>query len=251
MIVLVVAAHPDDEVLGCGGAIRRHALDGDRVHTLILGEGITSRRTRRSPARDRLALEQLRRSARKAAAILGTEEPILLDFPDNRFDTVPFLDIVKAIERVKDRLRPSMIYTHYWGDLNIDHRLTAQAVITASRPLSGESVRRILAFEVPSSTEWAPPARTSWFVPNVYTDIAGTFQDKIAAMAAYPSEVRDYPHPRSLEAIHVQTQYRGMQAGLEHAEAFVLIREILPPTSQRPRARKTSRGKRAATPEGS
>ena len=251
MLCLVIAAHPDDEVLGCGGTIARLAKEGHNVCVAILGEGITSRRARRNPAADLLALGRLRRSARKAAAILGTEEPTLLDFPDNRFDTVPFLDIVKAIERVKDRLRPSTIYTHYWGDLNIDHRLTAQAVITASRPLSGESVRRILAFEVPSSTEWAPPAPTSWFAPNVYTDIAGTFQDKIAAMAAYRSEVRDYPHPRSLEAIHVQTQYRGMQAGLEHAEAFVLIREILSPTSRRPRARQTSRRKRAETSEGS
>lgn len=251
MIVLVVAAHPDDEVLGCGGAIRRHALEGNEVHTLILGEGITSRRTRRSPARDRLTLEQLRRSAQKAAAILGTEKPIMLGFPDNRFDTVPFLDIVKAIERVKDRLRPSTIYTHYWGDLNIDHRLTAKAVITALRPLPGESVRRILAFEVPSSTEWAPPAPTSWFTPNVYTDIADTINDKIAAMAAYKSEVREYPHPRSVEALRIHTQYRGIQAGLQHAEAFVLIREILPPKLQRPRTRHTSRQKRAAILKGS
>jgi LmbE family N-acetylglucosaminyl deacetylase len=218
--VMVVAAHPDDEVLGCGATIARHSAGSDIVDVLILGTGALSR-DHPAPG-DVAALEQ---QARQAGKILGAREVRVLDFPDNRFDSVDLLDIVKRVETEIARTGPEVIYTHHVGDLNIDHRRTAEAVVTACRPLEPGGVRRILSFEVPSSTEWQAPAAQPAFVPNVFMDVTDSLARKLEALKAYSGEIRSFPHPRSVEALTALARWRGATAGFRAAEAFVLIRE--------------------------
>lgn len=226
MNVLVVAAHPDDEVLGAGGVIAAHVRAGDAVSIAILGEGITSRHAAREDASP-AELDRLRGAAAAAAATLGAPPPRLYSLPDNRFDTVATLDVVKIVEALVEDVRPSTIYTHFAGDLNVDHGVVHRAVLTATRPGAGPRVESIYAFEVPSSTEWAFDS-SSPFAPNVFRDIAETLEAKVAAMEVYESEARPFPHPRSPEALRALAQVRGAAAGLEAAEAFELVRLIDP-----------------------
>ncbi len=170
--ILVVAAHPDDEVLGAGGAILKHVQNGDQVKILILGDGETSRETS-------VDIKKRANQALAAGRALGAQEIILKNFPDNRFDSVPLLDMVKEIETVINRLKPNMVFTHNQTDLNLDHRLVSQAVLTACRPVAGVSVKKILAFEVPSSTEWQAKLPALMFCPNEYYDIKDQFEKKI------------------------------------------------------------------------
>jgi len=223
--ILVVAAHPDDEILGCGGTMAVHSIKGDEVYVLILGEGITSRDVKRDRKKRDKEIEELRRAIEAANKIVGTKRTFLYDFPDNRFDSVPLLDIIKVIEKVKNEVVPDIVYTHHHGDLNIDHRLTFQAVMTACRPLKGESVKEIYSFEVLSSTEWSPD-NSKYFMPNYFVDIKNTLKRKIMAMKRYKSEIRDFPHPRSAKAMEILAHNRGINVGLEYAEAFILIRKI-------------------------
>lgn len=225
MKVLVIAAHPDDEVLGCGGTIANHVANKDEVFVMILGDGVASRFTGQG-AQQNTSLKIRRQEAKKAADFLGVKQVFLLDFPDNRFDTIPLLDIVKNIEQVKHEINPDIIYTHHSGDLNIDHQITFDAVLTAFRPLPGSSVRRILSFYVNSSTEWHYSGAVS-FHPNVFSDISRTLPQKIAAMEYYKSELCPYPHPRSLKAIEYSMRYWGSCAGFVAAEPFMLVRERL------------------------
>ena len=223
--ILVVAAHPDDEVLGCGGTIAKHANQGDEVYCLILGEGITSRYSQPREATEE-ELKQLKSEAEQAANILGIKKVFFRDFPDNRFDTVPLLEIVKAIEEVKDEVKPDIIYTHHQGDLNIDHQITFKAALTACRPLKGESVKEIYSFEIPSSTEWNSPDAGTYFIPNVFVDISVNFDKKIEALKAYKGESREYPHPRSPRAVELIARRWGVSVGRELVEAFRLVRWI-------------------------
>jgi LmbE family N-acetylglucosaminyl deacetylase len=221
--VLVVAAHPDDEILGAGASVALHARAGDRVTMAILGEGITSRHDAREDA-DQSALEALRADARRAGELVGCDDVRLFGLPDNRFDSVDLLDVVKIVEELVEDVRPEWVYTHHHGDLNVDHGVCTRAVLTACRPLPGQLVRRILAFDVPSSTGWGFPDQP--FVPTVFHDVAATIDLKAAAMAAYTSEVRPYPHPRAPEALVDRARAWGAQVGLEAAEPFVLLREV-------------------------
>lgn len=225
--VLVVAAHPDDEVLGCGGTIARHAAAGDEVHVVILGEGVTSRAVRRDRRKSHTALSRLQRDTLEAAKILGVTRVSTHAFPDNRFDTVALLDLIKAVESEKACTRPTVVYTHHSSDLNVDHRRVAEAVQTAFRPQPGDLAPTILAFEVPSSTEYQSPLAPGPFRPSVYIDISATLQIKCRAMAAYGSEVRPYPHPRSPEALAIIAKRNGVEVGLEAAERFSLVRSIV------------------------
>ena len=224
--VLIVAAHPDDEVTGCGGTIVNHVQSGDEVYLIILGEGLIARFDDREKGLNSKELEELKSYLHEASRILGIKRTFTFDFPDNRFDTVPLLDIIKVIEKVKAEIKPEIIYTHHQGDLNIDHRITFNAVLTACRPLKDETVRRILSFEALSSTEWAAPTSQSYFMPNVFIDISDSLSTKIEALKAYKSEIRDYPHPRSVVALEATANRWGIYAGLEYAEAFMLLREI-------------------------
>lgn len=218
-IVLVIAAHPDDEVLGAGGTMARMSEDNE-VYVLILGQGMTSRER----AEKEELLKTLRENSREANKTLGVKEVFFEDFPDNMMDSVPLLDIVKVVEKYISRLKPETILTHSLADLNIDHRITHQAVITATRPQDKNPVKKILAFEVLSSTHWNFSGRD--FRPNVFFDISDTLEKKVAAMNTYSTEVRDFPHPRSERIIRALSEFRGSQAGARGAEAFELVREI-------------------------
>lgn len=222
--VLVVAAHPDDEVLGAGGTIAKLAAAGYRVEIMILGEGATSRSTRREKT-DSGAVTALAKAARRAAKRLGADQVSFLGLPDNRFDSVPLLEVIKPIEAQIAKLKPELVFTHHGGDLNVDHVVTHRAVLTATRPLPGEGVRAVYAFEVLSSTEWSFQQFAPGFAPNVFVDIEDTLPAKLAAMAEYESEARPFPHPRSAEAITALARLRGSTAGYPAAEAFVLIRQ--------------------------
>lgn len=221
--ILVVAAHPDDEVLGCGGTVRRLVDEGHSLYTLILGEGITSRDISRQREKRVKDISELKKMGEAANRLLGASRIFTHDFPDNRFDGVALLDIVKVIEDVKGEVKPDLVFTHWEGDLNIDHRITFQAVQTAFRPLPGDTLRDMYSFEVLSSSEWNA---TNVFAPDCFFNIEKTLDIKIAAMEKYVSEIRNYPHPRSSEGIRVNAQYRGMQSGMMLAEGFKTIRII-------------------------
>lgn len=224
--VLIVSAHPDDEVLGAGGVMARHVAKGDRVAVLILGEGITSRYPKRSMA-PKKSLDLLEKRSRAALKSLGVHETFYFRLPDNRFDGEDLLDIVKIVESVKKKIKPSLIYTHHIGDLNRDHHLTCQAVVTATRPLPGETVKKILSFEVLSSSEWNFARPEPVFTPNIYVDISRYLAAKIKAFEMYDGEVQPATHPRSSRGIETLAALRGLQSGLKYAESFQLIREIL------------------------
>ncbi|MCI7789683.1 MAG: PIG-L family deacetylase [Lachnospiraceae bacterium] len=224
--ILVVAAHPDDEILGVGGTAAKHAACGDEVYAIILGEGQTSRGDKREDISQDV-VKELHKNTMKSAKAIGYKDVFFADFPDNRFDQVDLLDIVKVVEKKVRELRPEVIYTHYSGDLNIDHQYTARAVLTATRPIGDYPVKEIYAFETLSSTEWnfdysAQPA----FCPNVYVDITEYYHKKEEAMNCYVSELCEFPHPRSLEGMDVLSKTRGMTVGMQRAEAFMLIRKI-------------------------
>ena len=219
--ILVAVAHPDDEVLGAGGTIARLARSGSTVHVLYLTDGTSARGSDHAAARRRET------AARRAAEILGAEPPQFLRFPDNRLDSVPLLEVIHAVESVVREVAPSTIYTHHAGDLNVDHSICLRAVLTACRALPGSLVKRIYAIEIPSSTEWAPPGANSAFVPSRFIDITESLPTKLAALEAYAEEMRPFPHPRSAAAVEALARFRGASAGLEAAEAFVVLREII------------------------
>jgi N-acetylglucosamine malate deacetylase 1 len=223
--VLVVAAHPDDEALGCGGTIARHVAAGDRVHVQFMSDGVASR----ADENEANSADKLRRreEALAAAQVLGLALPRFADFPDNRLDTVPLLELVKCVEETVEDLAPNVVYTHHGGDLNVDHRLVHDAVLTACRPLPGRKVRAIYAFEVLSSTEWASPAASRGFQPNRFVEITAEMETKLTALACYGSEMRPPPHARSLEAVKAMATLRGASAGVPKAEAFAVLREVL------------------------
>ncbi len=222
--ILVVAAHPDDEVLGSGGTIVK--MSGDHpVCIAIMGEGATSRWQQRSEAALSVVGE-LQAQARAAAELMGARKVTFEGLPDNRFDTLPLLDVVKRVERLIDEVRPSIIYTHSPGDLNVDHQVTFRAVLTATRPIVDCPVKEVYTFEIPSSTEWSFQQLSSPWRPNVFVDITSAIERKIQALQCYRGEVREFPHPRSPEAIRAIARRWGSVAGLEYAEAFELVRSI-------------------------
>lgn len=220
MNALVIAAHPDDEVFGCGGAIARHVADGVSVDVVFMADGVTSRIMDDSRSR----IDARNETAIEACRVLGTQPPRFLEFPDNRMDSVPLLEVVQALEMVVEDVKPFIVYTHHGGDLNVDHRITYQAVMTACRPQTGCPVREIFSYEVPSSTEWAPPYREDAFVPNHYIDISSTIKLKLKALSVYDAEMREFPHVRSYEAVQSLARYRGATVGMHAAEAFQVDR---------------------------
>ena len=223
--VLVFAAHPDDELLGLGGTVRRLANEGKEVRAVIMAEGLTSRADKRSDA-DMSELINLQADAKKAAKIVGYKSVDFCGLPDNRMDGMELLDVIKLVNKYIEKYHPDTIFTHHHGDLNIDHRITCEAVLTACRPVRDNKVKRIYAFETPSSTEWNY-TYVEPFVPNVYFDVSNTLEEKIKGMACYRSESTAFPHPRSPEALRSLSQYRGSNVGVERAEGFCLLRELI------------------------
>ena len=216
--ILIVAAHPDDEVLGCFGTVARLINEGYEAYTLILGEGKTSRDGYKKDA-----LLFLQNEIKEANNTIGIKKVFVENFPDNRFDSVDLLDIIKVILKVKEEVKPEIIFTHYENDLNIDHQITYQAVLTATRPMKDECVKEIYSFEILSSTEWRYPIS---FSPDTYFDISNTLNLKLQAMKAYKSELCQYPHPRSIPGIELNAKYHGMRVGKVAVEAFKSIRVL-------------------------
>lgn len=225
--VLAVAAHPDDEVLGCGGTLALLAAAGHPVHVLLLADGESSRVA--PPARGPVAtqIEARNSAAEEACAILGCASVEVLNCPDNRLDGLELLDVVQPIEQAVFKHAPAIVFTHHAGDVNIDHRVVHDAVIAACRPQPGHPVRQLLFFEVPSSTEWRPPGSGQPFAPNWFVDITATLDTKLRALQAYRSELRPFPHPRSVEGVQALARWRGVTVGVGAAEAFVLGRNIV------------------------
>ncbi len=221
--VVVLAAHPDDEILGCGGTIAKLAKDGCHVTVIIAAEGITSRAKGKNND-----VKRLHKICKEANLALGVKDVVFLGFPDNRMDSVDFLDIVQTIEGHLAKIQPTVIFTHHLSDLNIDHRICNQAVITACRPLPNSKIKEIYFFEVPSSTDWNFSGNvTHGFRPNYFVDITDDLKQKIAALKKYTSEMREFPHARSLEGCEYLAKWRGSTVGLHAAEAFETGRIIV------------------------
>lgn len=222
--ILILAAHPDDEVLGCGGTIAKFTDDGIVVNVAFLADGVLSRKGEVTDQQQELTSR--RAAAQKACLILGVKSLSFGNFPDNRMDTVPLLEITQAVETLITQHQPALVFTHHAGDLNIDHRRVHQATVTACRPQQGHSVKTLLCFEVPSSTEWQLSGSASNFAPNWFVDISRTLERKLAALAAYKEELRPWPHPRSRKGVEHLAHWRGASVGVDAAEAFMLGRKL-------------------------
>jgi N-acetylglucosamine malate deacetylase 1 len=213
MSVLVIAAHPDDETLGCGGTIARHVAMGDEVYLLFIADGETGRIMAAKPNRNIPALA--------ASKILGAMPPMFLDWREQMLDTVPLIEITRAIEAKIDMIQPTIVYTHHAGDLNKDHRIVHEAAMTALRPLPSAPTREIYTFEVLSSTEWG-----SGFTPNHFVCISAFMNMKLDALKCYGDDMREPPHPRSVMGVSNLAKSRGNSVGIHFAEAFMTMRTI-------------------------
>ena len=217
--IAVFAAHPDDEVLGAGGTLARHAEKGDEVHAVVVAEGATGR------YEDDMK-EALQKAGLRAAEELGLSSIRFEGLPDQRIDELSLIDVTQRIEAIVEELDPDVVYTHFPGDVNADHGIVARAAWTACRPYRFPGIRRFAAFETPSSTEWGWPLPTSAFQPTLFVDVTATIDAKVTALEWYESELRNYPHPRSTRALRERAAYWGSVAGRPCAEPFVILREI-------------------------
>ncbi|TXF77522.1 PIG-L deacetylase family protein [Chryseobacterium sp.] len=226
--IMIVVAHPDDELLGLGATLHKLINEYNvKTHVVILGEGITSRSDVRDTAVWENELATHRANIKSAQFAIGYHSTSIYDFPDNRFDSVALLDIIKVIEKEKKIFDPEVIFTHHGGDVNVDHQRTFEAIITACRPLQDEKVKMIITFETPSGTEWRSPTDPRHFLPNLFFGVSESNLDaKIKGMESYEFERRAYPHPRSPEALKIQAQRWGVVIGTNFAEAFCLVRSI-------------------------
>lgn len=218
--ILVVAAHADDEALGCGGTIARHVAEGDIVHVVFLADGVSSRQ-----GTDPLELARRLAATEQARQILGVMTTTFLELPDNRLDSLPLIEVIRPLEQVIRKIHPQIIYTQHCGDLNVDHRIAHQAVMTACRATPENVVKEIYAFEVMSSTEWSSVG-LSPFLPNLFIDISAYLAIKLLALEAYALEMRPAPHSRSIEHLNVLARHRGCCVGVDAAEAFMVIRMV-------------------------
>jgi N-acetylglucosamine malate deacetylase 1 len=217
--VLVVAAHPDDEAIGCFGTLLKHYKFGDEINIIFLSDGVSSRGINKKKKHER------KKNCLKVLKIIGlkSKNVFFLDYPDNMMDTVPLLDVIKNIEEIKKKIQPNVLYTHFSNDLNIDHRIAYQAAITASRPSKNETIKKILCFEIVSSTEWSDKNKKI-FSPNYFVDISKFINRKLKALAIYDKEIKKSPNARSLENIKNLALLRGSRAGVNYAEAFFIER---------------------------
>jgi len=219
MKVLIIAPHPDDEVLGCGGTIAKHVSGGDKVYLCIVTKAYP-------PEWAEQEIQERREEVLRVNKILGVKKTDFLDFPTVKLDTIPQKELADSISRVVNEIKPEVVYIPHRGDANKDHRLVFEAAMVVTRPKPALGIRKVLCYEVLSETEWAAPFVDSAFVPNVFVNISETLETKLKAMSEYKSELKEFPHPRSLEAISVLAKMRGATVGVEAAEAFMLVREI-------------------------
>lgn len=226
--ILIIAAHPDDEVLGCGGTIAKLSAQGAEVHVLLAAEGLTSRQEQRDPQALRAEFEKLHMTANQANELLGVKSLEFLGFPDNRMDSIDMLDVVKKIEAKMTTFKADEVYTHFPSDLNVDHRILSEAVLTATRPQPGQMVKKVFFFEVPSSTDWNYNGKpSSFFSPNTFVNIESSLSKKISALKCYDAEMRPFPHARSVENMENLARVRGASVGYKAAEAFILARALI------------------------
>lgn len=226
--IMLVVAHPDDELLGLGATMHKLINEFNvKTHVVILGEGITSRSDSRDTTFWDRELARHRGNIKNAQAAIGYHSVSIYDFADNRFDTIALLDIIKVVEKEKAAFQPDTIFTHHGGDVNIDHQRTFEAVLTACRPMANEITKTIISFETPSGTEWRSPVDPRHFLPNFFVAVSEKDVDaKIIGMESYEFEKRAYPHPRSPQALKIQSQRWGVSVGYDFAEAFVIVRAI-------------------------
>lgn len=219
-LIAAIVAHPDDEVLACGATLARHADAGDRIRILILATGGTSRV---GASADKTAI--LEQQAQEASKVLGAEAVEFARFPDNMLDTVPLLEITRRVEAFLSQFPAKTVYTHHFGDLNIDHQICHRSVITALRPTPETKTTTILAGEVLSSTEWGS-VMSEPFIPTEFVDVNTTLDRKLRAMQCYTGELCDWPNPRSEQGIKTLAQFRGAQCTIKFAEAFITLRRV-------------------------
>lgn len=216
--VLVVCAHPDDESLGLGGTISLHTKNTDQVFVLVFATGQLGRDDSKKGVTER------RNQGKKACSILGVKTVEFLDYEDQVLDRIPLSELTVKIEKVINKFRPTVVYTHFWGDANQDHRRVYEATLIATRPVSASTVKKLICFEIPASTEWS--YADNKFSPNLFVDISKTYEKKLKAIKQYKNEISKYPHPRSEQAVTNRSKYWGNSIKSNHAEAFVIVREI-------------------------
>jgi N-acetylglucosamine malate deacetylase 1 len=217
--VLVIAPHPDDEVLGCGGTIAKHVKNGDNVFLCVVTKAY-------APEWPEEEITQRRKEVLKVNKILGIKKTYFLDLPTVKLDILPQKEINALISGTVNEVKPEILYIPNKGDVNSDHKIVFNAAMIAARPRGVSAVQRILSYETLSETEWSAPYQQDSFIPNIYIDITDTLKIKLKAMSGYKLELKDFPHPRSLETISAQAKLRGSTVGKNAAEAFMLIREI-------------------------
>ena len=222
--ILILAAHPDDEVLGCGGSIAKWANMGAQINVVYFTDGEASREM--DLGLKEAAIKSRKLFSEKAAILLGIKSITHFSFPDNRMDQVSLLEVVKVVESLIEKFKPELICTHHVGDINVDHQALSKAVLVACRPQPGHCVKTILTFEIPSNTEWQFGGGNFIFNPNFFVDTTLTVASKIAAMKVYSAELREWPHPRSIKGIEYQSRLRGASIGVDAAEAFMVVRQV-------------------------
>lgn len=222
--VLVIAAHPDDEVLGVGGTVAKLTAHGVECHLLIVTDGSSAQYRDMDDLQAIIDAKKL--ETKGCAKILGFKSVHYGEQPDMRLDTTPHIQINQVIERVIDEIQPDTVFTHFWGDVNLDHQNVYKSTLVAVRPVRGQMVKELYCYRVPSSTEWTPNKADTMFMPNVFVDIEQFAEQKYKAFACYSTELRDYPHPRSVQYLRETDNATGLRVGMIAAEEFVLLRKL-------------------------
>lgn len=222
--ILVIAAHPDDEIYGMGGTIARLNSEGKEIYLLIVTDGSTSQYREADNIDDIIKEKKLETKA--AAKIVGIKQVFYGNLPDMRLDQTDHIKINSVIEETIDKVNPDTVFTHYWGDVNLDHRRVYESTMVSTRPTFNQCVKEVYCYNVPSSTEWEPAVHHN-FSPNYFVDISEYTQKKQKAIKAYKTELREFPHPRSLKYVEAQDVAVGLRYGIKNCEEFILIRKVI------------------------
>lgn len=227
MKILIIVAHPDDETIGCGGAIVYHKKLKHKIEAVSFTDGVSARNLKDNKLNDSSIIKLRRKNSILASKILGFKWLENFKYPDNELDSISILNIVKKIEQISKKFKPDIVYTHHIGDLNIDHHIISKACLTAFRPLNKNKKTEIRFFEIPSSTDFAAYKISPNFKPNLFIDISKFWQKKKSALLAYKKEMMSYPNSRSISGIENLAKYRGNSVGLKMAESFEITRKII------------------------
>lgn len=222
--ILVIAAHPDDEVYGMGGTIAKLSSEGNEVYVLIVTDGCTTQYSEDTRLEE--IIEKKRIEAIKANEILGVTKVYFGNLPDMKLDNIPHIEVNNIIETTIREVEPDIVYTHFWGDVNMDHKCVYESTLVATRPTPQQKIKELYCYRVPSSTEWSPQITNSIFMSNTYYDISSYCEQKYDAISKYETELRPYPHPRSIKYVNIMDISTGLKCGLDSAEEFILIRKV-------------------------